>query len=119
MSTNTNGSLPIKGLPRNVIDDLMAHGRQRGIYPTKLFAWLEKSDEAAIEPAEAWPVEFGKKSASALYQSFSAAAKKADLIGNDDPEKDVIALRQYDGHFYMIHKERYAAMQEEEPVAAE
>ena len=61
------------------------------------------SDEAGINPAEAWPMEFGKKQASTLYQGFLTAAKKAD-VAND------IRILQNDGNVFLLHKERAAVL---------
>jgi len=86
------------GLSADFISDLMAKGRTKNTYGPKLVEFIE-SDEAAINPAEVWPIEFSKKEASTLYQGFLGAAKKGELT-------DTIMVKQSDGHVFLLHKER-------------
>jgi hypothetical protein len=88
----------MKGLSPELILDLMSKGRTRNTYGPKLVEFCE-SDEAAINPAEVWPIEFGKKEATTLYQGFLTASKKANLT-------DTIMVKQSDGHVFILHKER-------------
>ena len=92
MSTNFTGLDPA------MIEKLMGESRQRNTYGPKLIEFIN-SDEAGINPAEAWPLEFGKKNASTLYQGFLTAAKKAEVA-------DQIRLLQNDGNVFILHKER-------------
>lgn len=90
----------IKGLDPKMIAELMGNSRSRNVYGPKLMTFIE-SDEAAINPAEVWPVDFGQKKATALYQGFLNAAKSAELT-------DTVLVKQYDGGVYLLHKERAA-----------
>jgi hypothetical protein len=94
-------STVITGLSTDLIADLMASGRTRNAYGPKLNDFIE-SDEAAINPADVWPIEFGKKEASTLYQGFLGAAKKANL-------QDTILVKQSEGKVFLLHKERVTA----------
>lgn len=91
---------PMKGLSSDLINSLMANTRQRNAYGPKLVEFCE-SDEAAIDPAEVWPVEFGGKKATTLYQGFRNAAEKAEL-------SDTVLIKQYDDHVFILHKDRVA-----------
>lgn len=95
MDANSN---PIKGLDPKMIAELMGNTRSRNVYGPKLLDFLN-SDEAAINPAETWPIDFGTKKATALYQGFLNAAKTAEVT-------DVVLVKQYDGGVYLLHKER-------------
>ena len=88
----------IKGLDPKMIAELMGNSRSRNVYGPKLLTFVE-SDEAAINPAEVWPIDFGSKKTTALYQGFLNAAKNAELT-------DVVLVKQYDGGVYLLHKER-------------
>lgn len=102
--SNTNGSgVPaMKGLQADVISQLMAKSRSKNTYGPKLVEFND-SDEAAINPADVWPIEFGKKEASTVYQGFLAAIKKADLT-------EVIMVKQSDGNVFLLHKERVGVL---------
>lgn len=102
-TANGNGSA-MKGLDADLIQSLMAKSRSRNTYGPKLADFVE-SDEAAINPAEVWPVEFGGKEATTLYQGFNLAAKKAGLT-------DTILVKQSDGAVFILHKERVAGLLE-------
>lgn len=93
-----NGSPAMKGLSADVISQLMANSRSKNTYGPKLVEFVE-SDEAAINPAEVWPIEFGKKESSTLYQGFLGAVKKADLA-------EQVMVKQSDGTVILLHKER-------------
>lgn len=98
-----NGNTPsMKGLSADLITQLMQSSRSRNTYGPKLAEFIE-SDEAAINPADVWPLEFGGKEASTLYQGFQLAAKKADL-------QDTILVKQSDGAVFILHKERVAGL---------
>jgi hypothetical protein len=88
----------MKGLDPAMITELMGNTRSRNTYGPKLLDFIN-SDEAAINPAENWPIDFGNKKATALYQGFLNAAKTAELT-------DVVLVKQYDGGVYLLHKER-------------
>jgi hypothetical protein len=94
----------MKGLSTDLILKLAAGGRARNAYGPKLESFVN-SDEAAIEPKENWPVEFSQKKATALYQGFLTAVKNAEL-------GELIQVKQSDGHVYLLHKERVAALSE-------
>ena len=96
--SDSNGVPAMKGLSADIIGQLMANSRSKNTYGPKLVEFVE-SDEAAINPAEVWPIEFGKKEASTLYQGFLGAAKKANLT-------DQIMVKQSDGTVIILHKER-------------
>jgi hypothetical protein len=96
MSDATSGNFV--GLSAEDIERLMGESRQRNTYGPKLLDFLN-SDEAGINPAEAWPLEFGKKNASTLYQGFLTAAKKAEVA-------DQIRILQNDGKVFILHVER-------------
>lgn len=91
----------MKGLTNELITTLMGNTRSKNVYGPKLMSFISDSDEAAINPAEVWPIEFGQKKVTALYQGFLNAAKAAELT-------DTILVKQYDGAVYLLHKERVA-----------
>jgi hypothetical protein len=93
-----SASPEMKGISADLISDLMAKGRSKNVYGPKFAEWFE-SDEAAINPAEVWPLEFGRKEASTIYQGFLGAAKKANL-------QDAVMIKQSDGAVFLLHKER-------------
>jgi hypothetical protein len=106
--TATAQSAPIptagfKGLPTNLIDELLANTRTKNVYGPKLLEFAQ-SDEIGINPAEAWPMEFGKKKATSLYQGFRNAAEKAGIM-------NTVLIKLYDDNVYILHKERLALMQ--------
>lgn len=92
----------MKGLPDEFINELMATSRSRNVYGPKLLDFCE-SDEAAINPAEVWPIEFGNKKATTLYQGFRNAAEKADL-------QEVVMIKQSDDAVFILHKERVSVL---------
>jgi hypothetical protein len=103
MSTATmeaTGSMA--GLSNDMILKLMAGGRARNAYGPKLKLFLD-SDEAAINPAEVWPIEFGQKKATTLYQGFNTAIKEAGL-------NDTVQIKQSDGQVFLLHTERVALL---------
>jgi hypothetical protein len=106
-STDLTSALAGKGLSRELIDELMAGSRGRNVYGPKLKVWLEDSDEPAVNPAEVWPVEFGSKKATALYQGFLTAAKAAEIHESQDGPVKVL---NRDGKVYLFHMERIAAL---------
>ena len=89
---------PMTGLSADVISQLMANSRSKNTYGPKLVEFVN-SDEAAINPADVWPIEFGKKESSTVYQGFLAAIKKADLT-------EAVMVKQSDGMVFLLHKER-------------
>jgi hypothetical protein len=101
--SNGNGSTPLQGLDADFITKLMQGSRSKNVYGPKLAIFME-SDEAAINPAEVWPLEFGgEKKASTLYQGFLTAAKAAKI-------QDQILIKQSDDSCFILHKERVAGL---------
>lgn len=88
----------IKGLTGAEIFELVGKARTKGVYGLKLLEFAQ-SDEAAINPADVWPLEFGSKEATTLYQGFNLAIKRAKM-------EDDIHILQSDGNVYILHKER-------------
>lgn len=106
----------MKALPNDMIAELMANTKTKGVYGQKLVEFCD-SDEPAINPRESWPIEFGTKNANSVYQSLNTNIKKAKL-------EDVLQAKMYDGECFLIHKERIivhltkAAEEQEQEVAA-
>jgi len=92
----------LNGLDHDFILNLVGETRQRNLYGPKLMDFIE-SDEAAINPAETWPIEFGQKNAATMYQGFLKAAKDAKLT-------EVLRIIQSDGAVYILHNERVAIL---------
>lgn len=101
--TDTN-TLSGKGLPPELITKLMSESRTAA-YGPRLLEFVE-SDEAGINPREAWPVEFKGKTATAIYQSFKGAVKKASL-------QDMITVIKREDDVFLMHNERVAAIHAE------
>lgn len=99
MSTVEKEKPKMKGLDPDLITSLMSKGRQRNAYGPKLMEWIENSDEAAINPKEVWPLEFGQKNASTLYQGFMTAIKNADLT-------NLVLVKKVEEDIFLLHKER-------------
>jgi hypothetical protein len=112
---NGNGSA-IKGLDIADIKALFANSRNRGVYGKCLHTLIEDSDEAAVNVRETWPLEFSETKAGAMYQSFRIAAKNAELIDVEGKSDVVKILRQKDD-VYIIHMERFEALEAEEVAA--
>lgn len=85
-------------LDTDAIKNLMGKSRARNAYGPKLMIFVE-SDDAAIDPAVVWPVEFAEKKDSTLYQGFNTAIKKAELEG-------IVKAMASDGKVYLMHLER-------------
>lgn len=94
------------GLTPEQIAGLMAKKRTKGLYEEKLTFLYSDSDEAGVDVAETWPVEFGQKNATTLYQGFSNAAKKLDM-------EDAVDIVNRDGHVYILVKTRVAIVMAE------
>lgn len=88
------------GLTPDQIAEILGKSRGRNVYGPKLIEFME-SDEAAINVAETWPIEFGEKSATAMYQSFRKAAENAKVA-------DQLSIRMLDGAVYLLHTEKVA-----------
>jgi hypothetical protein len=86
------------------IEELMGKGRIKGVYEAKLPIFIE-SDDPAIDVAETWPLEFGKKQASTLYQGFNNLVNKLDL-------KDTIMVKRDGERVVLVHLGRVQAMRE-------
>lgn len=97
---NGNGN-SLKGLPSELIDELLAGRRVKGAYGKALVDFMEHSDELGVNPRDAWPLEFGTKSASSMYQSFRTSAKNAGIL-------DQLTIMQSDDELYIIHNGRAA-----------
>lgn len=95
----------MKGLSSDAVAELMANTRTRNAYGPKLLEFCE-SDEAAINPAEAWPMDFGSKKASTLYQGFRLASEKAGL-------NDTLLIKLSDETVFILHKERVEVLMAE------
>lgn len=100
----------MQGLPPEMIADLMANSKSRNVYGPKLLEFCE-SDEAAINPAESWPVEFGTKKATSLYQSFNSHIKKAELT-------EIVQCKLYNDTVFLLHLERVATVMAAQVEAA-
>lgn len=92
----------MKGISAELITSLMANGRSRNSYGPKLMEFYN-SDEPAINVAEVWPLEFAQKEASALYQGFLTAAKKAGI-------QDNLIIKRSEDNVFILHKERVAGL---------
>jgi hypothetical protein len=90
----------LKGLSISEVRDLLSKGKSRNIYGPCVLEFIN-SDEAGVNPREAWPINFETTKASAMYQSFNKAVKDANL-------EDVVQVKQHDSECFLIHKERYA-----------
>ena len=88
------------GLTPEQIKGLMAKKRTKGIYDERLMEVYE-SDEAGVDVAETWPVDFSEKSATTLYQGFSNAAKRLEM-------EDAVDIVNRDGHVFILVKTRVA-----------
>ena len=99
-----------KGLDASMIKSLMAQSRSRDTYGPKLLEFVE-SDEAGINPRDVWPLEFGEKKSSALYQGFNTAVKSAKL-------GEVVRVLQRDDNVFLLHNERMRVMVERAEAAA-
>jgi len=108
--TSTNGKTLAGVLDLDQITELLAKGRTRGLYEAKLGEFVE-SDEPAINVAETWPIELGKKPATTLYQGFNNLLNKNDL-------KETIEVKQADGNVYLLHKDRVKLLREKIAAAA-
>lgn len=91
------------GLDLTQIQELMGKGRLRGAYHDKFEDFIN-SDESAVDVAEAWPLEFGQKVATTLYQGFNNVVSKAGL-------GDTVKVINREGKVYLVHMERYGAQQ--------
>jgi len=87
------------GLSNDKIAELYANKRTKGLYEEKLAVFMTESDEAGIDPAETWPMDFGKKQASTLYQGFRNAADKLKVA-------DQLDILQRDEHVFILNKAR-------------
>ena len=83
------------------IAELMAKKRTKGVYEDKLNILYTESDEAGVDVAEQWPLEFSGKNATTLYQGFSNAAKKLEI-------EDAVDIVNRDGHVFILVKTRVA-----------
>jgi len=101
MSANTLAG----GLAFDKIQELMGKGRLVGVYPRCTQEFVD-SDDPGVDVQEAWPMEFGKKNATTLYQGFRSVVTK------DDELAKTILVKQDDGHVYLMHTGRIAVMKE-------
>lgn len=91
-------STTIQGLPADLIKDLMGSTRNRNVYGPKLLEFVE-SDEPGINPSESWPLEFGGKNPTTLYQGFIKAAKDAKV-------SDTVKIIKREDSVFILHMER-------------
>jgi len=89
------------GLTLEQIMELQSKKRIKGLYEDKLYDLMNKSDEPGIDPAEEWPLDFGQKQASTLYQGFRNAAEKLQIA-------DQVEILQRDNHVFILVKSRVA-----------
>lgn len=81
------------------IAELLAGNKTKGQYEAHLREFAD-SDEAVINPREAWPLLYATKSASAMYQSFNNAKQK--LNGTGEP----IKILARNGEIFIMHTDR-------------
>jgi len=81
------------------IAELLANKRTKGLYEDKLHGLMTESDEPGIDPAEEWPLDFGTKSATTMYQGFRNAAEKLKVA-------DQVDILQRDNHVFILVKSR-------------
>jgi hypothetical protein len=93
----------MEGISNDLIAELLAKGRTRNQYGPKLLEFCE-SDEAAINPRDVWPIEFGNKNTSTMYQGF----RKAMIDGKLE---DILQISQLNDEMFILHKERVALVQ--------
>ena len=86
------------GLTPDQIQDLLGKRRKKGLYEDRMVELME-SDELGVNPAETWPVDFSKKSATTMYQGFRNAATKLEI-------SDDIEVIQRDGAVFLLVKSR-------------
>lgn len=92
-------------LSNEVIAALMGKSRTRNAYGPKLIAF-DESDDAGVNPVEAWPLEFGQKKPATLYQGFRTAIEKANL-------GEKIEVKRSEDSVFLLHKERVAVLMAE------
>lgn len=100
MENETANAKKMKGaLASDFINELMQSSRTKGTYGVSLLEFLNESDEAGINPREAWPHLYATKNAATLYQGFNNAAKKANV-------EALITIRKVEEDVFILHKER-------------
>jgi hypothetical protein len=87
-----------KGLNQDQIKALYAGRRVKGLYEDRTIEFIE-SDELGVEPMDQWPLDFGDKSATTVFQGFRNAIKKGELTG-------VVDVMQRGGKVFICHRER-------------
>lgn len=90
-------------LTPDMIEAILGKSRSRNVYGPKLLEFVNESDEAGINPREAWPTEFKSKQASTMYQGFMKAVNEADLT-------ETVLIKQSDGEVFILHKQRMALL---------
>jgi len=111
MSENANHTVEVPGLMSD--DEILAAyaGKStRGIYEIRTLEW-NASDEAGVEPAKMWPMDFGDKTVSALVQSFRNAIAKHELT-------ETVELVQRDGRVFLFNTERVRLIRERKAAEA-
>lgn len=91
-------STPMKGLSNDELATLLGKTRTKNMYGPKLLEFVA-SDEAAINPRDCWPVEFGNAKVENLYQGFNNAKKTAKL-------ENVVEVRRSEDNIFILHTER-------------
>jgi hypothetical protein len=90
------------GLTAEQIQGLYAKRRVKGLYALRLNELME-SDEPGVDPMEQWPVDFGGKNATTIYQGFRNAAEKLGYSLEADGQLDIM---QRDEHVFILVTER-------------
>ena len=97
-------------LSADKIAELYANKRTKGLYVEKLTELME-SDEPGVDPAEEWPMDFGKKNPTTLYQGFRNAAETLKI-------EDKVDVVQREGSVFILVKERCEVVVAEVAAAA-
>jgi len=101
--------MELKGLSLDEISTILSTSRTRNMYGPKLLEFLE-SDEAAINPQDAWPTEFKDKKVTTLYQGFNNAIKNGNIEG--------LEIRQMDEKLFILNTEKVKLAMDELADAA-
>lgn len=93
-------------LSASKVSELIANKRTKGDYGDKLTYIMEKTDEPGFDPAEDWPLEFGSKSATTMYQGFRNAAEKLGYLDKESSSASQVDIVQREGHVFILIKSR-------------
>lgn len=86
-------------LDNDTILALYTNRRKKGMYVERLDQAYNDSDEAGIDPAEDWPLDFANKVASTMYQGFRNAAETLGI-------EDKVEIMNRDGHVFILFTDR-------------